>query len=1405
MKYKLGIDIGTNSVGWAVLDENNNLVRKLGHSMWGVRMFPESKSAAERRTYRGSRRRIKRRKERINLLRTIFAKEIEAVDSTFFRRLDESFYCLEDRTIDCNQLFLNLMTDSVFYKKYPTIYHLRSDLIHKKDEKFDIRMVYLACHHIIKYRGNFLYEGDEFKQGNLDSVKSVLISFNELVKNVYERFSSDEDNDIKAIEYFSSLETIDEVLINKIKEIYLSNENKVAKKKKLNELFNFGNKNIYNELFVELIISGEIKLNKLLPLKNELEENLVLNLDSETIISDAEDAASKCGIIGDIISFIPNIKTIRDYFFILRLLGDNKDEKEKYFSDIIVEKYIEHGDDLNKLKKFFKKHLPDQYNAFFRKLDKSLNNYSKYVGMNKVGIKTTSGHVTRKDFYKTLSTILDQVKNPEAQEEVKYFKDKIEKEDLLLRQNDGSNGAIPMQLHFSELKTILNNQAKFYPFLLEGDKVNNIEKILSIFKFKRPYFVGPLKGNDESNKYNWALIKQGGYIYPWNFEEKIDIDETAKEFILRMQNKCSYLKGDGDFTLPKDSIYYSEYNVLSYINKIKINGTFIDRKLKEDLYNNVFLKISDPSKKDVINFLNTKLDINLTKDDIPDCNVKLSSYIKMKDILKEEYSIDLVENIIKDIAIFEDKKVLDKRLREIYKLNDEKIKEIKGLNYKGFGRLSRRLLAGLEILDCETGEYVNGILPILRTTNLNLQEILYSDRFKLSEVIDEYNKQFLYTESKNKDEEFVEFLEENLSLSPIYYRAFLQTYKLIEEIEDILKQPIDQYVIEVTRTNKELKGKKGIKKSRYDSIKEIYKEASKLNSDINKDELDYLNAKADEFKERINKTDKYYLYFTQLGKDIYTLEPIDLDSLIDYDIDHIYPQALVKDDSLSNRVLTLKFNNETKKDTLLPEMRKKGFLNKNADAFYNLLYKKGLISKAKFNRLTEKETSKDFLDGFINRQKVATDQATIALITTLKYFKGVDPLNIIYSKSENIHDFRNRSLYFDKGEKHEFYLPKSRIANNYHHAHDAYLNAYIGSVLDKYYRYYGVKGSNFYFGDKDYSVNPSRILSFSKKAGDNYIRVTDHNIKEITDIDKIFKTISTNFDIQETKWISTINSMYSKVTILPKGSGMVPPKRFTPNNNTFDIDKYGGITSDSYSKYCIVEAVNKNGVNPLLIAIPRSKVNIINEYLDSKLNKFESYKIINSNIKNGEIIEYGKLKFAITGVTGNEFVLINQIDRNFSLKDIEMIHKIEKYFIYKKNNIKVVDDSELICFYEKDKRNEKDLFRKIEISKDELMLLINTIINKYKRDIYSYSIVNSITEKIEKFNIDFLNAKDLIILANELLNFLKTNERNLIDLSIIGSSSKSGTLKIRSSLKSGIKFVRYSLTGLRRKIIYEVK
>ena len=131
--YYLGLDMGTDSLGWAVTDSSYHILRAKGKDLWGVRLFPSAETSVERRTYRVNRRRRQREVARIGALKELFADEIEKVDPGFFVRLDESKFHMEDRSENNKQkygLFADkLFSDAGYYKKYPTIFHLRKELL----------------------------------------------------------------------------------------------------------------------------------------------------------------------------------------------------------------------------------------------------------------------------------------------------------------------------------------------------------------------------------------------------------------------------------------------------------------------------------------------------------------------------------------------------------------------------------------------------------------------------------------------------------------------------------------------------------------------------------------------------------------------------------------------------------------------------------------------------------------------------------------------------------------------------------------------------------------------------------------------------------------------------------------------------------------------------------------------------------------------------------------------------------------------------------------------------------------------------------------------------------------------------------------------------------------------------
>ena len=96
-EYYIGLDVGTNSVGWAVTDTDYRVLRFHGKHMWGARLFEEAQGAADRRSHRTMRRRLQRRKQRLTILESLFANEISRIDPEFFVRLHESDLWQDDK------------------------------------------------------------------------------------------------------------------------------------------------------------------------------------------------------------------------------------------------------------------------------------------------------------------------------------------------------------------------------------------------------------------------------------------------------------------------------------------------------------------------------------------------------------------------------------------------------------------------------------------------------------------------------------------------------------------------------------------------------------------------------------------------------------------------------------------------------------------------------------------------------------------------------------------------------------------------------------------------------------------------------------------------------------------------------------------------------------------------------------------------------------------------------------------------------------------------------------------------------------------------------------------------------------------------------------------------------------
>ena len=322
--YYLGFDIGTNSVGWCVTDLNYNVLRFNKKDMWGSRLFDEAKTAAERRVQRNSRRRLKRRKWRLNLLEEIFSDEILKIDSNFFRRLKESSLWLEDKSSKEKFTLFNddNYKDYDFYKQYPTIFHLRNELI-KNPEKKDIRLVYLVLHSIFKSRGHFLFEGQ-----NLKDIKNFETLYNNLMAFL-------EDNDIYKNIDSSYIENLENIICD-------SKKGLKDKEKEFKEIFNSDKQLV---AFFKLSVGSSVSLNDLFDTdeykKGEVEKEKISF--REQIYED--DKPIYYSILGEKIEFLDIAKSFYDFMVLNNILADSQ-----YISEAKVKLYDEHKRDLKNLK-----------------------------------------------------------------------------------------------------------------------------------------------------------------------------------------------------------------------------------------------------------------------------------------------------------------------------------------------------------------------------------------------------------------------------------------------------------------------------------------------------------------------------------------------------------------------------------------------------------------------------------------------------------------------------------------------------------------------------------------------------------------------------------------------------------------------------------------------------------------------------------------------------------------------------------------------------------------------------------------------------------------------------------------------------------------------------------------------
>ena len=1364
--YFVGLDIGTSSVGWAVTNKSYELLKFRSHKMWGSRLFDEGESAVARRGFRSMRRRLERRKLRLKLLEELFADAMAQVDSTFFMRLRESKYHYEDKTTGHSSkhiLFINEdYTDQDYFKAYPTIYHLRAELM--KDGTDDIRKLFLAVHHILKYRGNFLYEGATF-----DSNASTL---DDVLKQALENIT------FNCFDSTTAIGSIGQILmesgktksdkakaIERLVDTYIITDEVDTSGKTQKEQVKEDKKRLKS--FANLVLGLSASLTDLFGSVEDLDEDLKkLQIIGDTYDERRDDLAKAWG---DEIHIIDDCKSVYDAIILMSIK-----EPGLTISESKVKAYNKHKDDLVLLKSLLKADRK-LYNTMFKSDEKGLHNYVHYI---KQG-RTEETSCNREEFYKYTKKIVEGLSDSKDKD---YILSEIELQTLLPLQRIKDNGVIPYQLHLEELKTILDKCKSKFPFLNEvADGYSVAEKLIKLLEFRIPYYVGPLNTHHNVNNggFAWAVRKASGQVTPWNFEDKIDREKSAAAFIKNLTNKCTYLLGED--VLPKSSLLYSEFMLLNELNNVRIDGKPLEPKVKAHLIKAVFKQdhkkmtknrieqflkdngyISKPHKPEI-----TGLDGEIKND--------LTSYRDMVRILGDGFDTSMAEEIITNITIFgESKKMLRETLRNKFSscIDDETIKKLAKLRYRDWGRLSKKLLNGIEGCD-KTGDCEPAtIIKFMHNSSYNLMELL-GDKFSFMECIQEENVKLTEGQVVNPHD-----IIDELALSPAVKRAVWQALRIVDEVIHIKKALPSRIFVEVTRSNKTEKKKKDSRQKRLSDLYAAIKKDEALLSGLKDTEVDGLKSGLANYDDAALRSKKLYLYYTQMGRCAYTGEVIDLSQLNtdNYDIDHIYPRSLTKDDSFDNLVLCKRTANAQKSDTYpIGEG-----IQKTLKPFWTFLKQQGLISERKYERLTRNTPlTADDLSGFIARQLVETNQSVKAATTLLRrLYPGVD---VVFVKAENVTAFRHDNNFI-----------KVRSLNHHHHAKDAYLNIVVGNVYHERFT------RNFRAFFKKNGANRTYNLAKMFNYDVNCTNAKDGKAWDVkTSMDTVKKMMASN-DVRVTKRVYEQKGQLADIN-LTKASKVKADIYLPIKANDVIVSqntKYGGYSDIKNAYYTIIEYSDKknNSIKafipiPIFIASKILTEQALLEYIKTVLSKANNIRIIYKRVYNDQLLKIDGFTYYLGGRSNDRFCIDNAIQLIVPL-DIQFYLKLVEKFttiMLEDKNIKASSVS-----------SRNPVNNQVEnITLEYTQKLFDYLVSKFNEPIYLKMRGNKLKD------VDNVGRKQFIKLSleerckalSELLNIF-TNRNKKLSLSSINVSASRKVVNFKVSSLDEFKIINESITGL---------
>ncbi len=443
--YYIGVDIGTDSVGYAVTDRNYSLCRFKGEPMTGTTLFDKADQCAERRSHRTSRRRYDRRQMRVDLIQELFCTEMAKVDPNFFVQMNESYLWQCDKSPEtlagCEWL------DKEYSKCFPTVHHLIMELIKKEKGNTDVRHLYLAVTWLVAHRGHFLSNISCDKISELYDIKPLYSAFiGWFYENGYSApWGCDADKLMTVMSRSCGVR---------------------AKETELKKLICDGKKPVddencplYQEAIIKLLAGGSIEIKKTL----KWEE--YKGAEGSICLDDAEKLEAVLAELGDDGEVIRLMSQIYDCAALSKMLDGHT-----YISETKIKQYDTHKSDLKELKQLVKKYCSnDEYKEFFVS---ATGAYSAYSAHFKSSEQKKGKKITRENFYKAVKKMIAKIKGRIGEKDADDLRaadeviNRIDAGIYMPKQVSPDNRLIPYQLYYAELDAILSNAEKRFGFLL---------------------------------------------------------------------------------------------------------------------------------------------------------------------------------------------------------------------------------------------------------------------------------------------------------------------------------------------------------------------------------------------------------------------------------------------------------------------------------------------------------------------------------------------------------------------------------------------------------------------------------------------------------------------------------------------------------------------------------------------------------------------------------------------------------------------------------------------------------------------------------------------------------------------------------------------------------------------------